>query len=309
VQSLSQVRVLLEQAGVRPRGRLGQCFLIEPGRMEQLLTLAGPVEGRRVLEVGPGTGSLTEELLDRSARVLAVELDARLAALLRERLGGRAGFELIAGDVLAGKHAVSPAVLDALGPSAALVANLPYSIATPLIAKCLLLDWRTRAGRNGARCRIDPLTFTVQEEVADRLAAGPGSASYGPASVLVGVLGRVELGPVLGSQAFWPRPKVSSRMLRIDFDDEAAGRLADVDVLHSLVAASFSQRRKQMTSLLKRKDVPFPPEATRAAMAAADVTPTLRAEAVAPEQFAVMANHLAGTARSPAGGSGIAREP
>lgn len=269
--------------------------------MEQLLALAGPVEGVRVLEVGPGTGSLTEELLARGARVLAVELDPRLADLLRRRLGGGPStvaqgghdFHLIVGDVLAGKHAISPDVLRAVEPEAAMVSNLPYSIATPLIAECLLLDWRTQAGRGDWRCRIDPLTFTVQAEVADRLAARPGSASYGPVSVLVGALGRVELGPVLGPQAFWPRPKVSSRMMRIDFDAGSACDLADADVLRRLVAAAFTQRRKQLTSLLKRKDAPFPPDALRTAMGRAGLDPTLRAENVSPAQFAAMANHLA----------------
>jgi len=283
---------MLGASGLRPRKALGQNFLIDLNLMHKLLDLAAPLADKTVLEVGPGTGSLTEDLLDRAGHVVAVELDRDLHELLVRRLADRPNLTLIRGDVLADKHHVSPEVLAALAPEAELVANLPYQTATPLVADLLVESWRARAGRTDA-VRFPALTFTVQCEVADRLAAGPGSKAYGPVSVLVALLGRTTPGPVLPPEAFYPRPAVTSRMLRIDFDAPAAGRLADADALDAVLRAAFGQRRKQLGGALRAADGPYTAEALSAARAATGVDPSLRAERVAPEAYRAMANALA----------------
>jgi 16S rRNA (adenine1518-N6/adenine1519-N6)-dimethyltransferase len=259
--------------------------------MAKLLDLAGLAGDETVLEVGPGTGSLTEELLDRARRVVAVEIDHGLCRQLQQRLGDRSRLVLICRDVLSGKHAISGEVLAALGGRAVLVANLPYAIATPLIAQCLLDSWRAVAG-DGGRCRFDRLTFTIQRELADRLTARPRSDAYGPVSVLVALLGTVKLGPAVPPSAFWPAPKVASRMVRIDFDPKAARKIPDMEALRSLLELAFSQRRKQLGSVLRSKHGKSPMQAFGDALLPAGIDPTLRAEEVPPEKFARLADIL-----------------
>lgn len=140
MQSLSEIRELLEQSGLSPRKQFGQNFLIDHNLMGKLLELADVLPDVPVLEVGPGTGSLTEELLRLASKVVAVEIDRGLGELLQTRLN-EPNFRLIRGDVLADKRHISPEVLSELGPVAQMVSNLPYSIATPLVAQCLLDSW------------------------------------------------------------------------------------------------------------------------------------------------------------------------
>jgi len=293
VQTLSQIRELLDGAGLAPRRRFGQSFLIDKNLMAKLLDLADLAGGETVLEVGPGTGSLTEELLARAARVVAVEIDRGLGELLSRRLGSREGCVLIRGDVLAGKHALSAAVRSAVGRRCALVANLPYNIATPLIAECLLESWRALRGSAPEQaCRFERLTFTVQKEVADRMTAGAGGAGYGAISVLVSLLSQTRSGPHLPASAFWPQPKVAGRMVRIDFDNAAAGRISDVEVLSDVVSLAFSHRRKQMGSITRTKRGRFAGEALFDGLKAAGIDPRVRPEQVPPRKFAMLANAL-----------------
>jgi len=290
MQTLHQIRSLLAEAGLSPRRRYGQCFLIDGNLMGKLLELAEVGPSQTVLEVGPGTGSLTEELLERAGKVVAVEIDRGLCQLLSEKFHNRGMLTLLCRDALAGKHQLAGEVLAALGDEADLVANLPYNIATPLLAECLVGAWL--ALRGGGGCRFCRLTFTVQREVADRLAAAPGSADYGSLSVLVALLGRLRLGTNVPASAFWPRPKVASRIVRIDFDPAAAARLADVDRLQTLLATAFGQRRKQIGSIFRRKQQPFSPQALEAALTAAGIDRSLRPQDIPPDQYLSMANAL-----------------
>jgi 16S rRNA (adenine1518-N6/adenine1519-N6)-dimethyltransferase len=291
MQTLHQIRSLLSQAGLSPRRRLGQCFLTDLNLMRKLLELAEIDSRATVLEVGPGTGSLTEELLARAGKVVAVEIDRGLCQLLRDRFKGRDKLALLCCDALARKHRLAEEVVGALGPSAELVSNLPFNIATPLLAECLVSSWRALHGQGG--CRFDRLTFTVQKEVAGRLAAKPGNSDYGRASVLAPLLGQLRLGSVVPASAFWPRPKVASRMVRIDFDPTSARRVRDVERLSGLLAVAFSQRRKQIGSIVRRKQGHFEPEALDAALGAAGVDRSLRPQDVEPEKYLCMANSLA----------------
>lgn len=293
MQTLSEIRGILSAAGIRPRRHLGQCFLIDLNLMRKLLDLAGLDDAETVLEVGPGTGSLTAELLDRARRVVAVEIDARLADEVARLLGDRANLTLVRGDVLAGKRAISPEVLAAVGCRAHLVANLPYGVATPLVAQCLLGSWRARRG-DASACRFDRLTFTVQREVADRLAAPPGGKDYGPISVVTALLGRTTLGPAVPAAAFWPRPKVGGRIMRIDFDARAADAVADADELRAVLALAFLHRRKRIGSILRRPQAKHPPQRLADALAAAGIDPSVRPEQVPPEQYRNLGNALAG---------------
>ncbi len=293
MQTQAQIKQLLEEGNLAPNRTYGQNFLIDQNLMAKLLELAEIDAALPILEVGPGTGSLTEELIQRSVRVVAVEIDRGLHGLVQSRLGNNPNLVLIHNDVLSGKHALAPAVLSALGPAAQLVANLPYSIATPLVAQCLLDSWSAGPGGQKDLTTFRRLTFTVQREVGDRMAADLRDPEYGPVSVVVALLGKVTLGPVVPATSFWPRPNIVSRIVRIDFDPVAAGRLADCNVLSAALFFAFNQRRKQIGSVVRRKDVGLGSEVFLQAVHDAGIETTMRAEEISPEQYLALANSLA----------------
>jgi 16S rRNA (adenine1518-N6/adenine1519-N6)-dimethyltransferase len=239
-QTKQVILALLAEAGTEPRHRFGQNFMID-GNLVRLVAEAGEVRpGDVVIEVGPGTGTLTEELLTRAGgegRVVAVEIDRDLAGLLRGRFASRANFTLIEGDALAGKHGLNGELLSVLreaGAAVKLVANLPYNIASPLVIDLLIAG----AGL---------LAFTVQKEVADRLRASAGSDDYGPLSVMAQLLSRVEVLRTLPPQAFWPAPKIDSALVRLRHDDRLGPRAAGFGTfVHKL----FSFRRKTLRKAL-----------------------------------------------------------
>ncbi len=238
---------MLRKAGGEPRKRFGQNFMID-GNLVRMVADAGEIRaGELVIEVGPGTGTLTEELLARGARVVAVEIDRDLAGLLRGRIvAGRGGvggegFRLIEGDVLAGKHELNEEVREVIegelgrGGSVKLVANLPYNVASPLVVEMLM------AG-------VGLLVFTVQREVAERLRAKAGEEAYGGLSVMAGMLARVEVLRVLPAGAFWPAPKVESALVRMVREDRLGVRARGFG---EFVGKVFSYRRKTLRKALE----------------------------------------------------------
>ncbi len=261
-QTKHEIQALLAEAGSAPRRRFGQNFMID-GNLVRLVADAGRVApGDVVIEVGPGTGTLTEELLSRGGRVTAVEIDRDLAAMLRNRFEGRNDFRLIEGDALAGKHQLNPELL-AVVHGAKLVANLPYNIASPLVIELLIA---------GADC----LAFTVQKEVADRLRAGAGSDDYGPLSIMARMLAKVEVLRTLPPQAFWPMPKIESALVRMTRADRL-GALAGP--MGTFVHQLFSSRRKTLRKALLQAGVDAEP-----VLAARGISPQIRPEELTPEQ-------------------------
>jgi len=237
-QSLRDIRELLQAYGIHPNRRLGQNFLHDAAHLQRIVETADPKPGDRVLEVGPGTGVLTERLLDRGASVVAVEVDAGLAALLRDRLGGHPRFQLIHADALAGKHALAPPLLDAVADAPfQLVANLPYAIASPLLINLLEQAPHMTAA-----------LVMVQKEVAQRLLAEPGGKTFGPLTVLAQAHTTVRRIAALPPGCFWPAPEIDSAVVQLRRRDqplvEPGERLGPA--LHAL----FSQRRKQLRRIL-----------------------------------------------------------
>jgi 16S rRNA (adenine1518-N6/adenine1519-N6)-dimethyltransferase len=239
-QTKHQIQAILAEADATPRQRFGQNFMID-GNLVRIVAEAGGIKaGDLVIEVGPGTGTLTEELLATGASVLAVEIDKALAEILRGRFGSVGNFSLIFGDALEGKHELNGELLAAVGEAkkagktVRLVANLPYNIASPLIIELLI------AG-------VDLLAFTVQKEVADRLRSGPGSKEYGTLSIVVQLLSRVEVIRTLPPQAFWPMPKISSSLVRLTREDRLGERAREFG---KFVRGIFSARRKTLRNAM-----------------------------------------------------------
>lgn len=294
-QTLTEIRSVLQTAGLRPQKMFGQNFLIDQNLLRAVVGFAEVAPGDGVLEVGPGTGTLTDELLAAGAKVLAVEIDRGLAALLRQRYAGAERLRLLECDALAGKHRINPAVLDAAGElpqPVALVANLPYNIATPLLVECLLLSARA-ARQPAAALGFQRLTVTVQQEVAHRLAAGPKDELYGPTSVLTSLLGRVSLGKVLPAAAFWPRPTVTSQMIRIDAVPPAVADVPDLDILQDVVRTAFAHRRKKLGSACRPRDAVFSETDWREGLVEAGISGDDRPDAVDPDRYRRLATALA----------------
>ena len=261
MQTLSDIRTLLDSHGLAPKKSLGQNFLIDHNLIKKLVDAGGVKAGDLVLEVGPGTGTLTEELLSRGCEVIACELDTGLAALNRERLGGHSDFgsrfTLIEGDCLEGKRLLSADVRAALrGRPFSLVANLPYGAATPLMLT-LLIDH--------PECR--GMWVTIQREVADRLLARVGDDAYGQISVVADAAARVARVATLPRECFWPRPDVTSAMVSVVRREEA--RAPDLGSLAAFAQRVFNQRRKQLGGILGR-EIAWPP----------GISPEMRAEAL-----------------------------
>jgi len=259
--SRPEVRRLLEENGLRPSRARGQNFVADPNTVRRIARLAAVGPGDRVIEIGAGLGSLTLALAETGARVTAVEVDRGLVPVLR-RLVEPVGVTVVEADAMRLDW-------DALlgGGRWVLVANLPYNVATPLVAD--LLD-RVPA--------ISRMLVMVQREVAERLAAVAGDDAYGAVSVKVAYWARATLAGLVPASVFVPVPKVESALVRIERRDVPA---VDPDVdrerLFGLVSAGFGQRRKMLRRSLGALVTPE-------AFAAAAVDPQAR-----PEELDVLA--------------------
>lgn len=257
MQTLSDIRAALAERGLAPRKSLGQNFLIDQNLARRLVGASGVGPGDCVLEVGPGTGVLTDHLVELGCRVVACELDAGLSGMLRERFAGPiAGgtFVLVEGDCLDGPAGLHPGVLAALGEGPfTLVSNLPYGAASPLMVRLVSM---------GGRCRGQ--FVTIQREVARRLSAGPGTRDYGELGVVVQAMASVARIATLPPECFWPRPKVVSEMVGIV--PRAVALTADIDRLSRVCRLLFTKRRKQIGGTVG-------PAAARAAGIDAEIRP------------------------------------
>ncbi len=230
-----EVRATLGESEFRPRKRLGQNFLIHENIIDSILRLLNLASQDEIVEIGPGLGFLTRRLVDTAKRVWAVEIDSVLVDWLkRSSLGSHPAFQLIHNDILK----IAPE--DFLPPhKVKLVGNLPYNISTPVLFR--LFDWREH---------FSSLVLMMQKEVADRIASGPGTKAYGTLSVWCQVHGRISKRVSVSPEAFFPKPKVRSTILKIDLYQEPLIPSKDLPALRGLVRAAFGQRRKTLGNAL-----------------------------------------------------------
>ena len=233
------IRELADAAGIHPSKQRGQNFLTDPYTVRAIVDRAGIQAGDRVLEVGPGLGSLTLGLLERGADVAAIEIDRAVAELLPLTIAARgvdpSRFALVHADALQ----VTELPRTAAGEPHALVANLPYNVATPILLTLL--------------ARFPSLTTAfvmVQSEVVDRLAAQPGSRIYGAPSVKTAWYGKAVRAGEISRQVFWPVPNVDSSLVSIVRDPQPRGTDEEREMTFAAVDAAFLQRRKMLRSAL-----------------------------------------------------------
>jgi 16S rRNA (adenine1518-N6/adenine1519-N6)-dimethyltransferase len=268
------IRALAARHGVRPRRSLGQHFLIDPNLARAIASDASVGPGDHVVEIGAGLGSLTRALADTGARVVALEVDHRLLPALEESVGALPNVRVVHADAMGWEW-----IEHLAGDGSVLCANLPYNVATPLVLETLERE-----------PRIARLVVMVQREVGDRLAAGPGDEGYGIPSLRVAYRARAAVLRRIPAEVFWPRPKVESVVVRLE-----RLRRPPVDVeeprLWRVVDAGFAERRKTMRNALRR--LGLRPEEADAALAAAGVEPSARAETLSLEDFARVAERVA----------------
>jgi 16S rRNA (adenine1518-N6/adenine1519-N6)-dimethyltransferase len=272
----AEVRLLAEQLGLRPTKQRGQNFVIDPNTVRRIVRASGVTGDDVVLEVGPGLGSLTLALLETVARVVAVEVDPVLAAALPATVSTYAPhqadrFEVVEADALRVTEIPGP-------PPTALVANLPYNVSVPVLLHLMALLPSLRHG-----------LVMVQAEVADRLAAPPGSRTYGVPSVKAAWFADVRRAGSVGRTVFWPAPNVDSGLVAWTHREPPSTAVTREDVFR-VVDAAFAQRRKTLRSTLKQ--LAGSAEAAEAALAHAGVDPMARGEALGVEQFTKIAEGL-----------------
>ena len=246
-QTASFLMKRFREVGIRPVTRHGQNFLVDLNLLELLAGSASVCEQDVVLEVGTGTGSLTDLIAPRAAAVVTVEIDRRLAQLAAEHLVRLDNVTMLEHDALKSKNKLHPQLLSAVeheleshpGSQLKLVANLPYNIATPVITNLLATD-----------LPVDSMTVTIQKELADRMMASPGTKDYGALSIWMQSQSVVELVRVMPPSVFWPRPRVDSAIIHIDVQPEWQQRFIDREFFHQFTRSLFFHRRKFLRSVV-----------------------------------------------------------
>ncbi|MBF0381123.1 MAG: ribosomal RNA small subunit methyltransferase A [Magnetococcales bacterium] len=262
---------LIKSLNLRPKKGLGQNFLIDENISQAIVHAANVNEDDRVLEIGPGLGSLTVLLLAQSKKLWAIEQDERMLSILQERCRDIGRLEIEKKDAL--KFDYSKLALEIGGPLR-IVANLPYNISTPLLF--VLLEHRAA---------IKDMTLMFQKEVAQRIAAQPGSKAYGTLSVQCAMWTTVNKVIDVPPQSFMPKPKVDSMVISLTIKDKPSAKLDDPIFFTKVVRAAFGQRRKTLNNALKPLN-PSPKDW----LVKAGIDPKRRGETLSVTEFANLAN-------------------
>jgi len=287
MQTKHQIQRLLASSGVVPNKRLGQHYLIDLNLMRLLIDAADIGSDDLVLEVGCGTGSLTEAIAERAGYCIAVELDETVAAIAGRQLADAANVQVICSDILENKNAISKTVREAIenrrkrgSGKVLLVANLPYNVASSVMVNLTV-----------GPTTVDGMYVTVQKEVADRMTASAGEGEYGTLSILLSAMGEVRMIRSLRPTVFWPQPQVASAIVRFVRSEQKAARIVDMDIFVSVVRLFMEHRRKMLKACTKfaqgeLKEI----KNWQEILDGASVQPQDRAGQVGPNQYVMLAN-------------------
>ncbi|MFA7412292.1 MAG: 16S rRNA (adenine(1518)-N(6)/adenine(1519)-N(6))-dimethyltransferase RsmA [Tissierellaceae bacterium] len=276
--SPTYIKEILRSYGFKFSKSLGQNFLIDGNIVRKIVEAANVGKEDHVLEIGPGIGTLTEELALRAKKVLAVELDRNLLPILERTLGKYENVEIIQGDIL--KVDLDKIIDEKLGGGPVkVVANLPYYVTTPIIAR-LIED----------NLRLETIVVMVQKEVAERMAAKAGGKEYGSLSVFVNFYSLPEILLKIPKTVFMPEPKIDSALIKLNLRKD----LPDVDrkQFFKIVRASFSKRRKTILNSLSSYGFDIDKEIIKSSLEAANIDPKVRAENLRVEDFLRLSKSL-----------------
>ncbi len=264
--SLSKPKKILLPDKILPRKSLGQNFIIDLGVLDRMSEIAGLTKNDEVLEIGAGLGTLTAYLAERAKRVVAIEMDKRLFEKLNASLDHLPNLELIMGDVLR----INIRGLF-IGNKMKVISNLPYSISSPILIKLL-----------ENRDIFSLVVIMIQREVGERITAGPGGRDYGSISVLLQTFFDISIELSVPPEAFWPRPKVDSVVLKLNPLRNPRTKIRDVGLFEKVVRASFSSRRKILANSLRSL---FPKDEAEGILISAEIDRKRRAETLSIEEF------------------------
>jgi 16S rRNA (adenine1518-N6/adenine1519-N6)-dimethyltransferase len=250
---------------------LGQNFLIDDTVLKDIVSGAEVSKDDVVIEIGPGVGTLTKELLDKAKHVYAIEIDEKLIPILKEELKEYDNFTLIYGDALK----VNFHELIGDKESVKVVANLPYYVTTPIVLGLLAEDYNFKS-----------LTIMIQKEVAERMNAVPGNKDYGSLSLLVQYYCKTEIIRIVPPSSFIPRPKVDSIVIRLDKLSQPSVSIIDKDLMFKVIRASFNMRRKTLSNALA--NVGLSKDKLNEAFAMSNIDPKRRGETLSLEEFAFL---------------------
>ena len=269
--SPQKIKETLDKHGFKFSKSLGQNFLIDGNVVRKIASEANITKEDYVLEIGPGMGTLTEELALNAKKVVAVELDRKLIPVLQDTLAQYKNLEVINADIL--DVNIEELIEEKLGGGPVkVVANLPYYVTTPIIGALL-----------ERHLKIESITVMVQKEVAERMSAAPGSKTYGSLSVFVGFYTVPEMVLKVPNTVFMPRPKIDSAVIRLNLKKQ----LPDIDTekFFKVVKAGFSKRRKTILNALSTYGFSIDKDSIREALEKSGIKPEERAENISVEEF------------------------
>ncbi len=287
MQTKQEVQKLLATVGATPIKRLGQNFLIDLNLIRYLLDKAQIEKDDVVLEVGCGTGSLTEGIAEKAGELIVVEFDKLMWKITASRVGQNPNVKMILGDALKNKNSINLEAAQAIQEArenfsgkTKLVANLPYQIAASLMANLIV-----------GPTIVDSMYVTIQKEVAQRMIAKPGDKLYGILSILMEATGDAAFLKKLPQNVFWPAPKVESAMVEYVRNEEKIAKIKDMKILKDVISMLMGHRRKMLKACTK-----FAPDSLKhiddwkEIFEKANVDPTKRSEKIAADDFVNIAN-------------------
>ena len=278
--NLSVIKSLMEEAGITFRKDFGQNFLTNRMIPENIADSCTEEKNSLIIEIGPGIGCLTKELCERYKRVVAIEIDKGLIPILSKTLADYDNVTVINTDVM--KVDLAALVKEySDGMPVSVCANLPYYITTPILM--FLLE---------SGVKLSTITVMVQNEVATRLSAAPGSADYGAITAQIGYYGSVKKLFKVSAGCFIPAPKVDSAVVRIDLYDKPPFEVKDEKLFKNLIKYAFEMRRKTLQNAISQKLPHIEKERVVSALATMGLDEKIRGERLSTEQFATLANLL-----------------
>jgi 16S rRNA (adenine1518-N6/adenine1519-N6)-dimethyltransferase len=244
LKSMMSIKQELKEYGLFAKKRLGQHFLIDRNILNKVIRTAQVEKGDIILEVGPGLGEMTLALAQHAKKVIAVEIDSKLAVILKQKVEDFSNVEVVKSDILKMDFNL---FLKKEGHLIKVVANLPYQITTPLLFRFI-----------ESKKVFSTLTLMLQKEVAERMVASPGRKEYGPLSIFIQMFSDVSIRFFIKPSAFFPPPKVESAVVRMSFKEKPVVKLEDEEWFKKVVKGCFGYRRKTLMNALKHSGLPLP---------------------------------------------------
>lgn len=275
---LEETNFILKKYGIRANKSLGQNFLINQNVIDEIINSANITNEDLIIEIGPGLGTLTKQLLEKAGKVICIELDGKMVKILNDRFSLYENFEIINQDIL--KVDLNE-IIEKENKKCKVVANLPYYITTPIIMKLL-----------ESKLNIESITVMIQKEVADRLIAIPGQKEAGAITYTVYYYCDSKEILEVPPQSFIPEPEVTSEVIKLNLRKIPIVKVSNKKKMFTIIKIAFMQRRKTLLNALTNGNIFKNKQEALETFEKLNINPTARAEELTINQFAELANYL-----------------